>query len=412
MKRVGVHIRLVWTSIFLLGIQGIETKFKLGIENINDDFVQRIKSDRIGLITNQTGIDQQGKRVEDLLRARGLKIAYLFAPEHGLDGTADAGEAVTDGVDNKTKIPIISLYGHGNGKMMPDKVIADIDTIMFDVQDSGMRHYTYISTLYHAMKIASQYNKKIIVFDRPNPLGAAMEGPVTGANLKSFISIAQIPLRHGMTVGELAWYFNQYELETAANLHVVKMQGYDRRARFAKGDLDQPLSPGLRTEQACYGYSFLGVLGEIAPFGICLRTDKRFQCVTLPKKLHVSRRLWQQLNKELKSCGIGAMPHWYTDPKSNKKFNGLALQFDDINKVHAFQALYTVLTFFKKQGINFSFSRDFDYAVGTKSLRELLQANKSHTEFAQEVNDQLLQFFSKAKPAFMYDPLPKPMLLR
>ncbi|MES2181763.1 MAG: exo-beta-N-acetylmuramidase NamZ domain-containing protein, partial [Pseudomonadota bacterium] len=134
---------------------------------------------------------------------------------------------------------------------------------MFDIQDSGMRHYTYISTLYHAMKVAAQYNKQMVIFDRPNPLGARMEGPVVTQQLKSFISIAQVPLRHGMTVGELAWYFNKYELEKPAELHVVRMHGYDRRARFvAQNELAQPLSPGLRTEQACYGYSFLGLLGE------------------------------------------------------------------------------------------------------------------------------------------------------
>ncbi len=128
--------------------------------------------------------------------------------------------------------------------------------------------------------------------------------------------------------------------------------------------------------------------------------------------MNISKRAWNQLNKELKKCGVSTRPHAYTDPKSNKKFGGLALHFDDINKVNSFEALCTVLTFFKKQGVKLSFSRDFDYAVGTKSLRQILQDQPLNESLADEINAQLVDFFGKARSAFMYNPLPEPTLLR
>lgn len=120
---------------------------------------------------------------------------------------------MTDTVDAKTKLPVISLYGKYTGKNFDLAIVKEIDLFIFDIQDIGMRHYTYISTLLELLKMAEQHNKSVVVFDRPNPLGARMEGPVVESDLISFISAAAIPLRHGMTVGELARYFNRFVLE-------------------------------------------------------------------------------------------------------------------------------------------------------------------------------------------------------
>ena len=288
-------------------------QLKLGVENIPDTLVERLHGKRVGLITNQTGVNRQGTRSVDLLRARGIDVVCLFAPEHGFADMAQSEVTIKDTTDTITKIPVLSLYKNGTGKMIPPSVMQGIDVVMFDIQDSGMRHYTYISTLYHALKAVAQNNKEIVVLDRPNPLGAVMEGPVVAPKLRSFISIAEIPLRHGMTVGELAWFFNTYELEKPAKLSVVKMENYDRRMAFDPF-LMAPLSPGLRTLQAGYGYSFLGLLGEIAPFSICLNTDARYQCIALPKDTQLSPRVWNKLAKELKSYGIDTVKHEYEHP--------------------------------------------------------------------------------------------------
>ena len=160
----------------------------------------------------------------------------------------EAEKEVEDSVHTNTNIPIVSLYGHGTGKKIVAHKINDLDVLIFDMQDSGMRHFTYISTLLHAMRAASQHNKHFVVCDRPNPLGLAMEGPLVDDGLKSFISIAAIPVRHGMTVGELATFFNTHELKTPLNLSVIKMSNYNRRVWPFKG-IQTPLSPGLRNEK-------------------------------------------------------------------------------------------------------------------------------------------------------------------
>ena len=189
------------------------TQLQLGIETISPTLIQQLQKYKIGLVTNQTGKDQNNNRTIDILHNKKLNITKIFVPEHGLDGTVKAGSAVSNTVDTATKIPVVSLYQKDTGKIITETILNNTDIIMFAIQDSGMRHYTYISTLLRVMEAAQKYNKKVIVLDRPNPLGARMEGPLVEPDLTSFISIASIPLRHGMTIGELARYFNQHVLE-------------------------------------------------------------------------------------------------------------------------------------------------------------------------------------------------------
>jgi|GEM_PF-82366 len=381
-------------------------KFKLGIENISANFVKQHKGKKIGLITNQSGVNQAGQRTAVLLIKKGFSISYIFAPEHGYDGTFGAGERVANAIDPQTKIPIVSLYGYGAGTMIPKKIMDDIDVIMFDIQDSGMRHFTYISTLLHAMRAASQHNKHFVVCDRPNPLGLAMEGPLVDDGLKSFISIAAIPVRHGMTTGELAAFFNKHELKTPLNLSVIKMGNYNRRVWPLKG-IQAPLSPGLRTMKACHGYSFLGLLGEFSPFGIGLRTESRYQCITLPKKMEIATSTWSQLQSKLKKIGIDTSNTCeYTDPKTGTDFKGLRLAIKDINKAQSFAALYTILVFFAQKGVKISFTKTADLALGTRAIRELLEGKKTHAVLIDKINEEIDQFSKKAQSFFLYRPFP------
>ena len=203
----------------------------------------------IGLVTNQTGKDQKGTATLDILLKKGFKVTYIFAAEHGIEGKIEAGKELKDGRESSRNIPVVSLYAGGDkGKKIDPATLKDIDIIFFDIQDSGMRHYTYISTLYAVLKAAGQENKKVVVFDRPNPLGKAMEGPLVEPELISFISIAPIPLRHGMTVGELAEYFNEHILEKKAALKVVEMKDYERTHGIAH--LPSPLSPNIASRES------------------------------------------------------------------------------------------------------------------------------------------------------------------
>ena len=379
--------------------------FKLGVENITQAFIKNICPDTkekcaIGLITNQTGVDQNGKSTADVIVEKGMTVQYIFAPEHGLNGTL-AERDVHDSIDEKRAIPIISLYGNGTGKMIAPEYLNAIDCLFFDIQDSGMRHYTYISTLLSTMKVAAEHNKPFVVLDRPNPLGSMMEGPLVESDLISFISIASIPLRHGMTIGELAGYFNKHVLQKPAELQVVTMQDYDRKEGFA-GKFIHQLSPNLQSLQSCYGYSFLGLLGEIEPFDVGVGTPMAFQCITLPKKMHVSSAVWQRLQTLLSSFGVKSHFYRHTNPKHNRRSKGLRLEFSDMSHLHAFELFIAVLQFFKKEGIAFSFSAAFNKAVGTKEVQEVIAGALSKEIFFNKIKTDLEQFRERAKQFLLY----------
>jgi uncharacterized protein YbbC (DUF1343 family) len=384
--------------------------FKLGVENLSLSLLKKVCPQKensaciVGLITNQSGVDQKDIRTIDTLVGLGCPLRYIFAPEHGFTNVA-AGKTVHDSVDKKTGIPIMSLYGHGSGKMISTEHMNSIDCLLFDIQDSGMRHHTYISTLLNTMKIAAEHDKPFVVLDRPNPLAGAMEGPLVEPDLSSFISIAPIPLRHGMTIGEVAWYFNKYILQKPAQLHVVKMKNYDRTKGFV-GELMHQLSPNLQSLQSCYGYSFLGLLGEIEPFDVGVGTHMAFRCIALPESMHVNHEVWDKLQVILSSFNVQSFHYHHTNPKNKKKSRGLRLEFSDINNVHAFEMFITILQFFKQEKITFSFSASFNKAVGTKSVQELIAGTMSEREFFQQIHSDLQQFYKKAQTLFLYEPLP------
>jgi uncharacterized protein YbbC (DUF1343 family) len=180
---------------------------------------------RVGLITNHTGLDAAGRRTVDLLaRAPRVKLRAIFSPEHGLSGQADA--KVASGRDAATNMPVHSLYGE-NRRPTPD-MLRELDALVFDVQDAGARFYTYMTTMGYAMEAAAQKGIEFVVLDRPNPITAArVEGPVMDADLKSFTGYFPLPVRHGMTLGELARMFNA-EMKIGVKLNVIPMQGYRR----------------------------------------------------------------------------------------------------------------------------------------------------------------------------------------
>ncbi len=386
----------------------ITEQFKLGLESIPDAFLENLKSHRVGLITNQTGRDQHGKRNLDLLLERGIRVTKVFAPEHGFSGKIGAEKEVKNGKDSKTGVEIVSLYGPGTGRTITHQHIGDVDILIFDIQDSGMRHYTYISTLLHALQAAAEHGKQFVVLDRPNPLGWHMEGPLVDPeiqNVKSFIAAAPIPLRHGMTVGEIAWFYNKYMLEKSAQLHVVKMQNYDRRHGLSMYPMVE-LSPNLKTLQSCHGYSFLGLLGEIRPFEVGVSTDKAFQAIMLPVNMFKPQQ-WKKLENLLAHFGIKTSPLREREKGKSKKYHGFHIEISDINSTSSFNLLISLLQFFKQEGVKIDFSTFFDRAIGTDLVRNHLLNDFKPEAFAHKINTDLDGFFAKAIDCFMYDPAPK-----
>ena len=392
--------------------------FTLGLENIAHEYSKKNNNPtqnatRFALITNHTGKDQQGRRTLDLLLHHALHISCILAPEHGFAGTVPAGQTVATEYDATTHIPIFSLYKHGTGKTVDKNIYDTVDAFIFDMQEAGMRHYTYLSTLLYTMYAAAEHDKLFVVLDRPNILGNRIEGPLLSldvAEKKSFIAAVHIPLRHGMTIGELATYFNKHVLEKPLQLKVIKMHGYKRQTALPS-TLAYNLSPNIINKQSCYGYSFLGLLGEVRPFDVGLGTSYPFSTIGLPQKM-LSPVAWQQLQTQLRKAGIMTTVCTYENPRKKSTYRGLRLHINAIEQVHAFEALLNLFDFFKKTGVEYTFSDDFDKAIGTDLVRRYVQGAIPRSTLTQTLNKTLKQFWTQARSSFLYEPWPLITLVR
>jgi uncharacterized protein YbbC (DUF1343 family) len=361
---------------------------------------------KIALVTNQTGKDTCGRRNIDILRARGLKLACILTPEHGLDGLVPAGVAVDNTKDRKTGIPVLSLYGHRAGKKIGRNILDNVDVFLIDLQDCGMRHFTYISTLYSILESASHYNKRVIILDRPNLLGNLMEGPLVEPDLFSFVSIASIPVRHGMTMGELALYFNDHCFKKKARVQVITMQGYNRDCNVY-GTLLAPLSPNIASIQACYGYSFLGLLGECRPFEVGIKLHRPFQVIMLPESTGWKDKTWAQLAHALKMYGIDATLCTTCCGTHNTKYRGLQLYIPRISETPSFQVLLTIIDFARDHGLPMDISALGIKAFGTKKIVDYLAGRIKRNDLATFINLGLEKFYRKARTCFLYNPWPR-----
>ncbi|WP_256815292.1 exo-beta-N-acetylmuramidase NamZ domain-containing protein [Cytobacillus sp. Bac17] len=234
--------------------KGKKKKFELGVEVLLNDKRDLIEGKRVGLITNPTGVDQNLNSIVDILHNDpDVELTALYGPEHGVRGSAQAGEYVEYYIDEKTGLPVYSLYG--KTKKPTPEMLENIDVLLFDIQDVGTRFYTYIYTMAYAMEAAKENNIPLIVLDRPNPQGGTkVEGPVLDMKYSSFVGNYSIPLRHGMTVGELAELFNE-EFEIGAELTVVKMNGWKREMYYDDTSLPFVMpSPNMPTLETALVY--------------------------------------------------------------------------------------------------------------------------------------------------------------
>ncbi|MCM3245398.1 MULTISPECIES: exo-beta-N-acetylmuramidase NamZ family protein [Cytobacillus] len=234
--------------------KGKKKKFELGVEVLLNDKKDLIEGKRVGLITNPTGVDQNLNSIVDILHNDpDVELTALYGPEHGVRGSAQAGEYVEYYIDEKTGLPVYSLYG--KTKKPTPEMLENIDVLLFDIQDVGTRFYTYIYTMAYAMEAAKENNIPLIVLDRPNPQGGTkVEGPVLDMKYSSFVGNYSIPLRHGMTVGELAELFNE-EFEIGAELTVVKMNGWKREMYYDDTSLPFVMpSPNMPTLETALVY--------------------------------------------------------------------------------------------------------------------------------------------------------------
>ncbi|WP_324650256.1 DUF1343 domain-containing protein [Georgenia sp. H159] len=240
---------------------------ELGVEVLLEDQLDLLDGKRVGLITNPTGVDSELTHTMDLLVEHedegGYELTALYAPEHGILGGAPAGANVPNYVDPRTGLTVWSLYGAT--QRPTEEMLEDVDVLVFDIQDIGARFYTYIWTMYYAMDAAAEYGKDFIVLDRPNPLGDRMDGPVLDPALSSFVGLREIPMQHGLTVGELAALFNgEFLEEPVDNFHVVEMDGYDPDDFVEGYGLEWvPPSPNIPTLETAWAYVGTGLIESL-----------------------------------------------------------------------------------------------------------------------------------------------------
>ncbi len=224
---------------------------KTGIDRIFD-YLDLFEGKRIGLITNPTGVNKDLVSTIDILNEH-TNLVALFSPEHGIRGDIQAGVKLDSYKDSKTGIMVYSLYGESRS---PSKEMMDkIDVLVFDIQDVGARYYTYLYTMAYALMACEKYNKRVVVLDRPNPVDAIhIEGNILNLECRSFVGYYPIPIRYGLTIGELAILFNK-EFEIGSDLKIIEMEGYDRSMNYLDTGLDWIMpSPNIPTPLTAYAY--------------------------------------------------------------------------------------------------------------------------------------------------------------
>jgi len=291
---------------------------------------------RVGLVTNQTGLDSRGARTVDVLaHAPGIKLAAIFSPEHGIAGQLDTTE-INGSQDAATGVPVYSVYGDSDAIRRPSEaVIAGLDAIVFDIQDVGVRFYTYETTMGYFLEAAAKTRKPIVILDRPNPVGGTLvQGPVADAGRESFVDYGQTPVRHGMTMGELARMFNA-ERGIGARLTVVPMEGWMRGDWFdSTGAMWVNPSPNMRNLTEAILYPGIGMI-EGSNISVGRGTDTPFEVVGAPWVK--AQELAVYLNAR-EIDGVRFVPTEFTPTSSNyanEKCGGVQIVVTDRNVLDA-----------------------------------------------------------------------------
>lgn len=349
-------------------------------------YLPLLKDKKVGIITNQTGILSDKTHLVDFLLDKKINVQKIYAPEHGFRGTADAGELIKDGKDTKTGLPIISLYGN-NKKPKPEQ-LAGIDVMVFDLQDVGARFYTYISSLHYIMEACAENNIPLIVLDRPNPNGSIVDGPILEKEHTSFVGMHQIPLLHGMTIGEYAkmingekWLKNGVECK----LTVIPCLNYNREMAYS---LPVKPSPNLPNDQSINLYASL-CLFEGTNVSSGRGTEMQFQIYGspfLPKS----------------SFSFTPMPNFGAkDPMHNGKLC-YGEDLTKIEKVKQLELKWLIKAYNSTSDKSKFFNDFFLKLAGTKKLREQIEAGVSESEIRKSWEKGLNDFKSMRRNYLIY----------
>ena len=361
---------------------------------------------RLGLLTNQTGLDAQGRTTIDILArdaaaaVSGLQLKLIFSPEHGIHGTLDK-EGIEDEKDPSTGLPVISLYGDRRRPSL--ETLRGLDAVLIDIQDAGVRFYTYETVVRYFLEAAGQTGTDIVLLDRPNPIGGGfVQGPISDPGRESYVNVAPIPVRHGMTLGELARYFNE-EYKLRAPLTVIAMRGWQRGDWFdATGLTWTNPSPNLRSLPEATLYPALGLI-ETTNISVGRGTDTPFEYVGAPWM--DGPELAHALNARFLP-GVRFLPVDFTPqspyPYAGQLCHGVDLVVTDRNVVDSPElGLEIAAAIYKLFGDKFQLNK-IDTLLVNKSILDQLLAGRDPQRIAEGWQQQLQDFEAKRKPYLLY----------
>ncbi|MFD2370246.1 exo-beta-N-acetylmuramidase NamZ domain-containing protein [Brevibacillus sp. GCM10020057] len=388
-------------------IQTTAPAVRTGIERLLEQPAQLLGK-RVGLITNQTGVTSGLVHDVDALLEKKIQLVAVYGPEHGIRGAEQAGSAPESFQDAKTGLPFYNLYGKEPQEIA--RLFRDVDVVLYDIQDVGARFYTYISTMAYAMKAAAMEGKPFIVLDRPNPLGGEkVEGPILDLHFQSFVGLYPIPLRHGMTVGELAGWIRKQDLEkeygAKADLTVIRMEGWKRGMQYEDTGLPWvPPSPNMPTVGTAAVYPGNGLF-EGTNLSEGRGTTLPFEWVGAP---YINGwELAHRLNR-LKLPGV-AFREAYFQPAfskhAGKTIGGVQFYVTDRQAYEPVRTALTVMAEVKKQ-----YPRQFDWRgdhwidklLGTDAVRKALDQGTPVNEIVAKWQEELRAFEMQRKPFLLY----------
>lgn len=375
-----------------------------GIEVLLADSSTLVRNRSIGLVTNQAGVDAQGISDVARLQGAGIRVVALFSPEHGFQGAAAPGEAVASTTDSATRLPIYSLYGRSSAPT--DEMLRGIDAMVVDLQDAGARYYTYLATTVEVMKASARRGIPVIVLDRPNPIGGLVQGNVLEPQFISMVGRLALPMRHGMTLGELA-RLAAADLALPTKLSVVPVQGWRRASAFDETGLPFiPPSPNLRSVESLFHYPGL-CLFEGTNLSVGRGSDAPFEQIGAPW-LDTSAVLAAVRAAHIPGVrfrGVEFTPRRPGDGKfTDTTLAGIRLEVADRGRydptaaaVHLLAAIHRV----HPERLGW-IPAHFDRLAGTRSLRTAIEAGTTPDQIVRSWEAPLQQFKDRRRHFLLY----------
>ncbi|MEA3500894.1 MAG: DUF1343 domain-containing protein [Candidatus Marinimicrobia bacterium] len=392
-----------------------KVKVKTGLDVLIKDEFNILKDKKVGIVANHTSVNKNGKHIVDIINDfKNTEVTAIFAPEHGFRGEAAAGKYVENNIDPSTNAPIFSIYG--KHRKPNSKMLENVDILIFDIQDIGSRFYTYISTMGNIMEAGAENDIPVIILDRPNPIGGIVEGNVLNKKYSSFVGMYPIPIRHGMTVGELANMIkNEKWINEAEDLKlkVIKLENWDHKIFFPQINLNwiDP-SPNMRNFNEAILYPGM-CLFEATNFSEGRGTKHPFEWVGAPfiNSEEVIKNLDKLGLKGVKFKAITFKPKDMPGCAVNPKFedeiiNGISIKVTDPAKFRSIDFGVNLIILLRDlYPDDFSVSRPnwIDKLWGDDSFRKMYNNNRSANEIINAYGIKLKKFINLRKKYLFYD---------